>query len=88
MKKLNINIPVRLKNPMFWIGLLGVILAAMGINPEMLTSWQAVSEAFKNLVSNPYMIVCVVVAVVGVFNDPTTKGIKDSDRVMSRNKPV
>lgn len=88
MKKLNINIPIRLKNPMFWIGLLGVILAAMGINPEMLTSWQAVSEAFKNLVSNPYMIACVVVAVVGVFNDPTTKGIKDSDRVMSRNKPV
>lgn len=85
---MKINIPVRFKNPMFWIGLLGVILAAMGVSPEMFTSWQAVIDAFKNLISNPYMIGCVIVAVIGVFNDPTTKGIKDSDIVMSRNKPV
>ncbi len=85
---MKINIPVRLKNPMFWIGLLGVIFTAMGVNPEMLTSWQLVGEALKNLISNPYMIVSVIVAIGGVFNDPTTKGIKDSERVMSRNKPV
>lgn len=67
----------RSRNVWFWIGLVGVVLTAMGINPEMLTSWSAVKDSLIALISNPYMIGCVIVAVVGVFIDPTTKGIKD-----------
>lgn len=85
---MKINIPVRFKNPWFWVGLCGTILAAMGVSPEMFTSWDAVWEAVVNMVSNPYMLVSVVLAVLGVFVDPTTAGIGDSDRAMSYKFPV
>lgn len=85
---MKINIPVRFKNPWFWVGLCGTILAAMGVSPEMFNSWGAVWEAMVNMVSNPYMLVSVVLAVLGVFVDPTTSGISDSKRAMSYKSPV
>ena len=85
---MKINIPVRFKNPWFWVGLCGTILAAMGVSPEMFTSWDSVWEAVVNMVSNPYMLVSVVLAVLGVFVDPTTSGISDSKRALSYKSPV
>lgn len=85
---MKINIPVRFKNPWFWVGLGGVILSAMGVSPEMFTNWGAVWEAMVNMVRNPYMLVSVVLAVLGVFVDPTTSGISDSKRAMSYKSPV
>ena len=82
-----INWKVRIKNPYFWIALGGVILAAMGVSPEMLTSWEALGNAFIGLISNPYMIGCVVIAVLGVVNDPTTNGISDSTNALTYTKP-
>lgn len=67
----------RYKNPWFWIGLLGVILTAMGVNPEMFTSWAVVWQTLKELVSNPFMLGSVAMAVLGVFVEPTTKGLRD-----------
>lgn len=81
------NIKVRLKNPWFWIGLLGIILTAMGVNAETLTSWSAVYEALANLVSNPFMLGSVFIAVLGVFVDPTTNGVTDSKLAMTYDKP-
>lgn len=81
------NFKVRIKNPWFWVGLVGVVLTAMGISPEMLTSWGAVKEAFFELIGNPYMLGSVIVAVLGIFIDPTTKGITDSERAMTYTKP-
>ena len=85
---MKINIPVRFKNPWFWVGLGGVILSAMGMSPEMFTSWGAVWEAMVNMVRNPYMLVSVGLAVLGVFVDPTTSGISDSKRALSYKSPV
>ena len=85
---MKINIPVRFKNPWFWVGLGGVILSAMGVSPEMFTSWGAVWEAVVNMVGNPYMLISVVLAVLGVFVDPPTSGISDSKRAMSYKSPV
>jgi phi LC3 family holin len=84
---MKINIPVRFKNPWFWVGLGGVILSAMGVSPEMLTSWGAVWEAVVNLFGNPFMLVSAVLAVLGVFVDSTTAGICDSSRAMEYTKP-
>ena len=67
----------RIKNPWFWIGLMGVVLTAMGAEPSAFTSWQAVAEALKELIANPYMLITVVCAVLGVFVEPTSKGLKD-----------
>lgn len=84
---MKINIPVRFKNPWFWVGLGGVILSAMGVSPEMFTNWGAVWEAVVNLFSNPFTLVSAVLAVLGVFVDPTTAGIGDSSRAMEYTKP-
>ena len=85
---MKINIPVRFKNPWFWVGLCGTILTAMGVSPEMFTSWGAVWEAVVNLINNPFMLVSVVLAVLGVFVDPTTAGICDSKRALSYKAPA
>ena len=87
MKSVKLNIPVRLKNPWFWIGVLGTILAAMGVDPQMFTSWSLVCQAVVDLVTNPFQLACVVVAVLGIFVDPTTAGISDSKLAMTYNSP-
>jgi phi LC3 family holin len=85
---MKIYIPVRFRNPWFWVGLCGTVLTAMGVSPEMFTSWGAVWEAVVNLFRNPFMLVSVVLAVLGVFVDPTTSGISDSKRALSYKSPV
>lgn len=85
---MKMNFPVRFKNPWFWVGLGGVILSAMGVSPEMFTSWEAVWDAIVNLFGNPFMLVSVVLAILGVFVDPTTAGISDSNRAMSYKSPA
>ena len=85
---MKINFPVRFKNPWFWVGIGGVIMSAMGVSPEMFTSWGAVWEAVVNLFGNPFMLGSVVLAVLGVFVDPTTAGISDSRRALSYKSPV
>ena len=84
---MKINWKVRVKNPYFWIGLVGVIMAAMGVSPEMFTSWSAVGNQLLEFVSNPFMIGSVIVAVIGVLADPTTKGLSDSTRALSYDEP-
>ena len=84
---MKINFLVRAKNPWFWVGLFSTILAAMGVSPEMFTSWAAVWDAIRSLFSNPFQIGCVVLAVLGVFVDPTTDGIGDSTRAMTYTTP-
>ena len=84
---MKINFLVRVKNPWFWVGLVGTILAAMGVSPEMFTSWGAVWDAICSLFSNPFQIGCVVLAVLGVFVDPTTDGVGDSTRALTCTTP-
>lgn len=81
------NIKVRAKNPWFWVGLGGVILSAMGINAEMLTSWSAVWDAIVCLFTNPFMLVSVAIAILGVLLDPTTSGVSDSSLAMTYKNP-
>lgn len=84
---MKLNFTVRAKNPWFWIALGGVILTAMGVSPEMLTSWDAVADAFLGLIKNPFMLGSVVIAVLGVFIDPTTSGVGDSSQALTYSKP-
>ena len=87
LNKTKVNIRVRMKNPWFWVGLAGVVLATMGVSPETLTNWSEVVSAFSNLVSNPFRLGCVALAVLGVFVDPTTAGVGDSTRACTYTTP-
>ena len=69
----------RFRNIGFWVGLIGIVLTAAGIDPATLTSWDVLANNLLEIIRNPYMIVSVVMAVVGVFTDPTTPGIKDHE---------
>lgn len=81
------NLRVRFRNPWFWVGLVGVVLTAMGVDGASLTTWGAVVDAAKALIHNPYMIWSVVLALIGVFVDPTTVGVGDSDQAMNYLNP-
>ena len=69
----------RFRNIYFWFGLVGVIFSAMGIDVKLLTSWEAVGVAFYSLITNPFMLCSVILAITGVFVDPTTKGLTDGE---------
>lgn len=84
---MKINIPVRLKNPWFWVGLIGVILTAMGVSPESLTSWDILYSNLIALIQNPFMLGSVAVAVLGVIVDPTTAGAGDSEQALTYTEP-
>lgn len=70
----------RFKNPWFWIGLIGIMATAVGADVKEFNSWESVGEEITEVISNPYMLGCMVAAVLGVFVDPTTKGIKDGEQ--------
>ncbi len=84
---MRINWNVRFVNPYFWIGLIAVVLAAVGVSPETLTSWAILKDQLLALIGNPFAIGCVVIAVIGYINDPTTSGIGDSEQALSYKKP-
>ena len=84
---MKINWKVRIKNPYFWVGLLGVILSAMGVSADMFTSWDIVIAQAKALISNPFMIGSVIMAVLGKMIDPTTAGGTGSQKGLEYNVP-
>lgn len=86
ISKLKMNLPVRMRNWAFWLGLGATILAAMNVSPEMFTSWELLWQEIAALFGNPFRLGCVFVAIVGVCTDPTTPGIGDSARALNRNK--
>ena len=88
---MKINWRVRAKNPLFWsqIGLavLTPILAYLGIALNSLTSWNVLGATLFEAVKNPYVLGLVAVSVWNAINDPTTKGLKDSEQAMTYEKP-
>ena len=65
----------KFKNPYFWLSMFGLIFAAAGIDFNTLTSWRLLGEALCNIVANPVSIVAVITAMLGVWNDNSTKGM-------------
>lgn len=84
---MKINWKVRAVNPYFWIGLVAVVLASVGVSPESLTSWAILKDQLLALIGNPFAIGCVAIAVIGYVIDPTTRGIGDSTLALSYKKP-
>lgn len=68
----------RFKNPYFWLGLGGVIFSSAGVDFNTLTSWNLLGEALLSILDNPVAVMAVAAAIIGVFVDPSTKGLKDN----------
>lgn len=82
-----INWIVRFKHPMFWIGLVALFFATIGVDASSLTSWTLLVECITDFINNPFAIGSVVVAFIGYVTDFTTKGLSDTDLAMSYSKP-
>lgn len=88
---MQINWKVRTKNPLFWVqiglAILMPILAYLGIAMEDLTSWNILGATLLEAVKNPYVLGLVLVSVWNAINDPTTRGVSDSDQAMTYKAP-
>ena len=84
---MKVNIPVRMKNPWFWVGVVSVAITAIGVDPQTFTSWAAVWEGIKAVLSNPVQLVTMCLAVLSVFIDPTTAGLSDSEKALTYSVP-
>ena len=83
---MKINWKVRLKNKNFWITLI----------PALLLLVQAILAVFGvkidiGDIGNKLLIVVdaafVVLAILGIVTDPTTKGVSDSERALDYDEP-
>jgi phi LC3 family holin len=86
-----INWKVRISNPVFWVqiasSIVVPIMAYLGLSREDMTSWAAFGGIFVEAVKNPVILAAVAVSVWNAINDPTTKGLADSDRAMTYTEP-
>jgi phi LC3 family holin len=86
-----INWLVRFQNPVFIaqlaLSVLFPILAYAGIELKDLTSWLILGKTFVAAVQNPYVLGLVVVSVWHAVNDPTTKGLADSEQALEYKEP-
>ncbi len=88
---MKINLKVRLKNPMFWVGILSTvvltILAQLGLQFQDITTWKAFFDTLLEAIKNPVIIVAVITSVYNAIVDPTTKGFCDSSTALTYDKP-
>lgn len=89
---MKINWTVRFKNPVFWaqiaVAIVVPILTYFGFAWEDMTTWAAFGNLFVEAVKNPVVVLSVLVSLFNAINDPTTKGLSDSERAMSYDKPA
>lgn len=85
------NLKVRLKNPVFLVQLFGAfLLTALTYNmmqPQDLTTWQGLFNVVKGVFMNPYLLGLCIWNMWSAANDPTTKGVKDSEKALSYTTP-
>ena len=81
---MKINWKVRLRQPAFWIATVPVVitfvysvLALLGVAPSIT----------QDTVQNLFVALVALLAQFGIIVDPTTKGVGDSDRAMTYDKP-
>lgn len=83
---MKINWKVRVKNRAFWIA----IIPALALLGKQVLELFGMSVDFTNVSKELLGIietVFVILAIVGVITDPTTKGISDSERALGYNEP-
>ena len=85
------NWKVRLRNPVFWVQIVvsafAAVLAYAGLTAADLTTWESVGALLCNAVRNPYCLFLVLSSVWNAVNDPTTKGVADSERARKYDMP-
>ena len=88
---MKLNLKVRFKNPVFIaqiiLAVIVPILGYAGMTAQDVTTWYVLGDVLIEAVKNPYVVSLVVVSVWNALNDPTTKGISDSENALTYTEP-
>lgn len=74
MKKFFVEHP-KLRNPYFYLSVIGLIFSASGVDFNQLTSWNLLGKAIIDILNNPVCVIAVITAFLGIWNDNSTKGL-------------
>ena len=81
---MKLNLKVRLRNKTFW---LTAVPALITLIYAILALFNVVPAITEETVLRVVAAIFSVLTVLGVFVDPTTKGIGDSERAMGYERP-
>ncbi len=81
---MKINWKVRFKQPVFITTFTTLVLTFVY---NLLAMFEIVPSISQDMVMNVVIAVVQLLAGIGVLVDPTTKGVKDSERAMSYTEP-
>lgn len=82
-----INWGVRFKNKNFWLALIPAVLLLIQAVGAVFGYTLDFGELGNNLIEVVNTLF-VVLAILGIVNDPTTAGIGDSTRALTYEKPI
>ena len=63
------------KNPYFLLAIVAVVFASAGLDIVTLNSWPLLADALLSIVNNPFTLLCVIFAILAMFNDNSTPGL-------------
>lgn len=77
----NLNLKIRLKNKTFIITMMTTIIAFVY---QMLAQFEVVPKIAQDQTMQVLMLIVNILAGLGILVDPTTDGVKDSERVLNK----
>lgn len=81
-----INWKVRVKNKAFWVALIPAVILVVQLVAGLF-GWSIDLTDISGKLVAIVDAVFVVLMILGIVQDPTTKGIKDSDRALTYEEP-
>ena len=81
---MKINWTVRLRNPVFWIG---IIPTTVTFVYSILSAFNVVPSITSSDISDMLLTIVTALSTLGVLTDPTTKGVSDSTQALSYTSP-
>ena len=77
----NLNLKIRLKNKTFIVTMMTTVIAFVY---QMLAQFEIVPKVTQGQTLQVVMLVVNILAGLGILVDPTTDGVKDSERVLNK----
>ena len=71
----------KFKNPYFYLGIVAVVFSAAGVDIATLSSWPLLAAALLSIVNSPFTLLCVILALLAMFNDNSTSGLDGVDKL-------